>query len=98
MRTVSVLSAPVDLVQRLDDVPARLDLLVGRHRVLEVENITSAAERAAFSKTAASCPAPPARSDAGRGVRARELTVLKLRLPDEFLPDVTLRAARRASG
>ena len=31
------LVAPVDLVERLDDVLARLHLLVGRHRVLEIE-------------------------------------------------------------
>src|SRR3546814_2943954 len=31
------LVAPVDLVQRLDDVLARLRLVVRRHRVLEIE-------------------------------------------------------------
>ena len=37
MRTDRVLRAPVDIVDRLDDVLAGLVLLVGGHRVFEVE-------------------------------------------------------------
>ena len=37
MRTDMVLRAPVDVAERLDDVLARLRLVVGRHRVLEIE-------------------------------------------------------------
>ena len=54
-------------MQGLDDVLARLHLLIRRHGVLEIKNTTSAAERAAFSKNCGELPGTASSERCRRG-------------------------------